>query len=279
LAAGIQRISIESIVIIENSMQRRQFIHLAISASTIAMTLNACKHQPNPAKVKPQKILFLGNSFTQANNMPTLLEEFATTAHQQTTTTKVAPGGWTLQQHANNPESISAIASQPWNYVVLQEQSTLPAEAKMPQAMMFPAIRSLASRIQTMGSKPLLFLTWGRSQGMPEQGYQDYATMQQAITTSYLSIAAELNLAIAPVGIAWQTIFNEHPEIDLWAKDGVHPSLSGSFIAACVFYAILYRQHPQEIKYNGLIEPQKAAALQKVAGNTVLNNRAAWRLN
>ncbi len=143
---------------------------------------------------------------------------------------------------------------------------------------MFPAIRTLADRALTIGRKPLLYLTWGREQGMPENGYRNYHDMQQAITTAYLTIAAELNLPIAPVGVAWQTVVTEYPNIQLWDSDGTHPSLAGSFLAACVFYAAVYHNSAQGINYQAGLPSKTAEILQAVAGKTVMQRRQDWRL-
>jgi hypothetical protein len=260
-------------------MQRRHFLRLGLPACATTLLINGCGAKKTVAKpAKPQNLLFLGNSFTQFNNMPLLLQSLAAAAQQNVVTKQVTPGGCTLQQHAIYAVSTDAIDAQKWDYVVLQEQSTTPAIARLPQERMYPAIRRLDSRITAGGSRSLLFLTWGRERGFPEEGYRDYETMQQVVTASYLTIAAELNLAIAPVGVAWRTVVMEHPEIQLWDRDGSHPSLAGSFLAACVFYAALYRKSPQGVPYSATLEPKTAQVLQTVAGNTVVNNLAAWRL-
>jgi hypothetical protein len=258
------------------SMQRRQLLRLGISSCATVMTLNGCGRKK--PKMKPQKILFLGNSFTYYNAMPNLIQQLAAAAQQETLAEAVAPGGWKLQQHASDPTSLDTLVRQKWNYVALQEQSTIPAIRGAREYMMFPAVRSLAQRSTAIGRKPLLFMTWGRERGMSEAGFGDYASMQAAVSTGYLTIAAELDIAIAPVGEAWKTVVNQHSAIQLWDQDGSHPSLAGSFLAACVFYTVLYHRSPKGIAYTAGLEPQTAAILQEVAGITVLNSWATWRL-
>jgi hypothetical protein len=258
------------------SMQRRQLLRLGISTGATVMTLNACGRKK--PRVKPQKILFLGNSFTHYNAMPNLIQQLAAAAQQEVLAEAVAPGGWKLQQHASDATSLDALIRQKWNYVALQEQSTIPAIRGAREYMMFPAVRSLAQRSTAIGRQPLLFMTWGRERGMSEAGFADYASMQAAISAGYATIAAELDIAIAPVGEAWKTVVNQHPAIQLWDQDGSHPSLAGSFLTACVFYTVLYRRSPKGIAYTAGLDPQTAAILQEVAGNTVLNSWATWRL-
>ncbi len=257
-------------------MQRRQFISSAISTCTAAIVLNGC-NQKNP-KHPPQNMLFLGNGMTYSYQMPSLLQKLATANQQQTWVEQVASPGWTLTNHVNNAASKQAIAAQPWQYVVLQEKITIAAISGMSQTAMFPAIRSLTQQISTVGAKPLLFLTWGRQQGQPEADCPDYSSHQQAIVSAYMTIAAELNLPVAPVGVAWHTIVTQYPHIALWTKDGQYPSLAGAFLAACVFYATVYHTSPQGINYHAGLESKTAEILQEVAGKTVMQHRQDWRL-
>jgi hypothetical protein len=257
-------------------MQRRQLLRLGLSTCVTATILNGCG-QKTP-KVKALPILFLGNSYTYTNDLPDLLKQLAAAANQAIVAEAIAEPGWQLQEHATSEDSFDARAAQAWRYVVLQEQSVIPAIPAERASSMFPAVRSLAEQLAPIGRQPLLFMTWGRERGMPESGFADYASMQTAISTGYLTIAAELDIAIAPVGEAWRTIVTQHPSIRLWDDDGSHPSLAGSFLAACVFYTVLYRRSPKGIAYTAGLDPQTATILQEVAGNIVLNSWATWRL-
>jgi hypothetical protein len=257
-------------------MQRRQLLRLGLSTCVTATILNGCGQKKS--KVKALPILFLGNSYTYANDLPDLLKQLAAAANQAIVAEAIAEPGWQLQQHATNAESLDALPAQKWNYVVLQEQSVIPAMRGEREYSMFPAVRSLAQRSTAIGRKPLLFMTWGRERGMPESGFADYASMQTAIATGYATIAAELDIAIAPVGEAWRTVVTQHPTIRLWDEDGSHPSMAGSFLAACVFYTVLYRRSPKGIAYTAGLDPKTAAILQEVAGATVLNAWTTWRL-
>jgi len=62
--------------------------------------------------------------------MDTVFKRLAESAHPEIEikSSKVAYGGYTLQQHANNDATIATITHGGWDYVVLQEQSTRPIE-------------------------------------------------------------------------------------------------------------------------------------------------------
>ena len=40
---------------------------------------------------------------------------------------------------------------------------------------------------------------------------------------------------------AWRYMQEHHPEVELFNPDAIHPSLEGSYLAACCLYAALFR--------------------------------------
>ena len=90
--------------------------------------------------------------------------------------------------------------------------------------------------IREAGATPVFFLTWAHRDGWPENGMDDYSSMQEAIDDGYLAIAREQNAAVAPVGYAWWALLHQDPEAALWQNDGSHPTVEGTYLAACVFY-------------------------------------------
>jgi hypothetical protein len=123
-------------------------------------------------------------------------------------------------------------------------------------------------------------MTWGYKDGWPDGGYDSYQSMQDALTQSHMEIADELGLPIAPVGIAWQIAHEQHPEIELWAEDGGHPTPASMFLAANVFYALFFREDPTELPFVDEFSVDEATAqiLQQIAAQVVLEDPAAWNL-
>src|SRR5512136_413033 len=74
------------------------------------------------------RILFVGNSYTSRNDLPRLVSALAATALQprQVHTQAIVAGGASLKRHWNSGKVHEALATSTWDYVVLQEQSTLP---------------------------------------------------------------------------------------------------------------------------------------------------------
>src|SRR5688572_27055651 len=75
---------------------------------------------------QPIKMLFIGNSFTQRNNMPGLLADMAASRNVCVEYDLISAGGASLRSHWNAGRAAKAIKAGRYDYVMLQEQSTLP---------------------------------------------------------------------------------------------------------------------------------------------------------
>ena len=98
------------------------------------------------------RVLFIGNSYTYVNDLPTVFRDLARAAGQNVETSMVANGGETLAQHAASDDDRTAIGGTHWQYVVLQEQSEIPSVETFRQTGMYPAARSLVASIRADGA-------------------------------------------------------------------------------------------------------------------------------
>ena len=200
-----------------------------------------------PRSVQPEKlrVLFIGNSYTYFNNLPQIVAGLSASANPQNgmETKMVAIGGATLKRLWEDGAAREAIKHGPWNYVVLQEQSTLGGNnvidgiAQIGDPKMFHEYaRLFNAEIKRSGAKTIFYLTWAR-QNSPEK--------QAQLTEAYQKIAKELDAILAPVGIAWENALKQNPRLALHNLDKSHPSPMGSYLAACVFYATIYGKSPE----------------------------------
>ena len=207
------------------------------------------------------RVLFIGNSYTYGHDLPTLISQIADAAGQPARfdTTMIAVGGATLRDHWQAEATRAALRQGGWDYVVLQEQSLLPIDNP---AEMHTFVRLFAREIERQGGKTVLYLTWAR---------QNAPATQRALNDAYERIAREIQAVVVPVGIAWQNARSAHPSIILYEADQSHPTLAGSYLAACVFYATLYHKSPAGVANTtgGALPDKDAAALQQVAWQTV----------
>ena len=217
------------------------------------------------------RILFLGNSYTYVNDLPSTFAQLARSAGRPVDIAMVANGGETLAQHASSTESLDKIASRSWSYVVLQDQSETPATSAGRDYYTYPAARTIAARVESAGAVPMLFMTWAHRDGLPGAGLAGYEPMQQQLDAAYLGIAHELKVPVAPVGFTWYAVRLDHPDIQLWADDGSHPSLAGTYLAACVFFASVFRQSPEGLSFHGGVSDEQALVLQAEVQAQVLD--------
>jgi len=223
------------------------------------------------AAAAAMRVLFIGNSYTYYNAMPQTFADLMRAGGHGVAVGMVAVGGATLARHLAERRALDAVDRGGWDYVVLQEQSVLPSLASQREAEMYPAVRQFDEHIRRAGAHTVLFLTWGRRDGLPERGFPTMAAMQAQLDAGYGQIAREIGATIAPVGTAWQKALARDPALKLWAHDGSHPSAEGSYLAACVFYATLSHQSPEGLPCRAGLSDAHARLLQRIAAETVLH--------
>jgi hypothetical protein len=222
---------------------------------------------------EPLKILFIGNSFTYANDLPHILQGLAASRGRRLDVAMHAPGGCTLEKHWQDGKAAELIKSKKWDVVVLQESSAGPIEN--PKAMKEYAGK-LHELVKEQGARTVLFATWAR---------QDKMATTRRIALAYEETAKELGAAVAPVGIAWQKACAGNKPFILHAADKKHPNELGSYLAACVFFAALVDPKtdglPGRLVFNGKvltnIPTADAARLQRLARDAVREGKAGDR--
>jgi hypothetical protein len=195
-------------------------------------------------RAKNLNVLFVGNSFTARNDVPGLVESLATAGELKFHHRLISAGGASLRRHWNGAEARRAIERGGYDYVVLQEQSTLPL--KNPQRM-HENVRLFDQSIRAAGSKTALYMTWARRHE-PQN--------QRKIARAYTAIADELGATLLPVGLAWGAYLRRDGAPVLYDRDNSHPSIAGSYLAACVMYLVLYgrKMVPAGVNIPGMTE-------------------------
>jgi len=179
-------------------------------------------------------VLFIGNSYTFGNRLPWMLSALAASAEPpcEVAAEMVAEGGVSLEWHRENAATLEAIGKDGWDFVVLQDHSMGPI---WHANRTLEAARMLDAEIRKAGARTVFFLTWAREH-LPE--------MQRPLTQAYRAFARELDALIAPVGLAWHRALVADPTLALHQDDESHATPTGSYLAACVFYATLTGNSP-----------------------------------
>ncbi len=72
-----------------------------------------------------------------------------------------------------------------------------------------------------------------------------------------------------PAGLAFAKALYKRPSLSLYVEDQRHPTLAGSYLAACTVVAALYNRSPEGNAYTAGLDPATAKFLQGVAWETV----------
>lgn len=235
-------------------------------------------------------VLWLGNSYTYFNNLPEMVNELSRGTDRIIKHESITPGGCTLFQHVESNASLNAIRKGNWDYVVLQEQSQLPSIDYYRHNAMRPAYQALYDTIMlySPNAKVVGYMTWGRKNGGQQcvnfgQGtycsadFTDFNHMQDTMSAAYCENAYATNSYVAPVGDAWKEALGQDENIELHSSDESHPSYDGSYLAACVFHAVFWKESPIGTYFNNTsIYQEKAEFLQNIAHDVFFSNLEKW---
>lgn len=238
-------------------------------------------------QAQTKKILFVGNSYVYSNNLPLVLYNLALSNGDTIIYDSSAPGGHTFQQHTSNATTLSKINAQNWDYVVLQEQSQKPAfPPSQVEAETYPYAAQLNDLILANDSctETVFFMTWGRKYGDASNCafYPPLCTfegMQGRLRQSYVEMADDNEALVSPVGEAFKYARIADSTINLYTSDNSHPSMAGTYLAACTFYATLYETSPVGLSYTAGLNATQAALLQQIAYQTVFDSLSVWNIN
>jgi hypothetical protein len=154
-----------------------------------------------PKHISAIDMLFIGNSFTQRNDLPGLLAGMAAERDVRIQHKLISAGGASLRTHWNAGKAAQAIAAGRYGFVVLQEQSTLPVKNAQRMA---ENVLLLDQMIKHAGSKAVLYMTWAK-QNAPES--------QKAITDTYNSVGKKIGAIVVPVGAVWEKFLTKHDRL------------------------------------------------------------------
>lgn len=193
---------------------------------------------------RPVAVLFVGNSRIYYHDQPAMLAEIARAQGCRVVWRMVAEGGATLASHLESGRALAALDDRPWDYVVLNTQSTWGGvylvngveRAVPPPAELFEQVEAFAAAIRESGAAPLLVMHPRRRAAPPS----DVRTLER----SFRRLANAGGAGVIPVGLAW-----EDPSLDraeLYDDDGNHPSPVGAFLSASVMYRTIFGAVPRE---------------------------------
>jgi hypothetical protein len=237
-------------------------------------------------KSKKVTTLFLGNSYTYVNNLPQLISSIALAHGDTLIFDGNLIGGYTFNNHFTDATSLLKINAKLWDYVVLQGQSQEPSfPPSQVSAQTTPYAIKLDSAVKNNYSctNTVFYETWGRKNGDAANcGFYPplctYTGMQNRLRTSYKKFADTTNSIMAPAGEAFKKSIALNPTLELYDPDQSHPSLSGSYLVACVFYEVLFQKSVLSNTFNPGINASTLNFLQQTAHTTLNDSLFTWNI-
>jgi hypothetical protein len=210
-----------------------------------------------PLAEPSSRVLFIGNSFTYYNNG---VDEALKGLDHSIAVQRIAVGGYALMDHWQRGQAIDAIHSQRWDYVVLQEQSRL---SVIGPSQFSAYAAKLSNEIRAAGAQPVLFMTWQR----PDSVQSGVTT--ENLAAAYHRVGSQVGAKVAPAGQAFADALHERSQLSLYSEDG-HPTVAGTYLAACVIYATLFGKSPAGLAYAPPgISADERQFLQRIAARSM----------
>lgn len=227
-----------------------------------------------------RKVLFLGNSYTGFNNLPQMVSDIASSTGDVLIFDSYTPGGYQLLNHFNDATSQNKIINGGWDYVVLQGQSQEPITFYTQFINGGMALYSLIKQYNPC-AVTMPYMTWGRKNGDATNCFNfpvmcTYQGMDTTLRNRYLNLTSILNGEVSPVSVVWNYLRQNHPGIELYHPDESHPSLEGSYVAACCFYSVIFKKDPTLITFNSGLSASDALIIKNAVKLVVFDQLNNW---
>lgn len=236
--------------------RRRLVVSVALWPVVSRISVAHAQDTAPPAAIAPLRVLFIGSSLIYINSLPAVLSGLSaqSTEARKIEVEDVTFPDWTLTRHWDAGKALSVIRNKHWDFVVLHPLGA--SDLKDKSTALFDA------EIRKVGAKTIIFAKFPPIRS----GQLDNPDKYIADWEPTISALGALN---APVGLAWMEAFKAGiPRRALYDFDGIHPTLAGTYLAACVFFSVIYGRSPE-----GLQPPW---AQGSGAPDAAVLNAAAW---
>jgi len=257
-----------------------------LSAMVLAIGLVGCSNltsltQPVAAKSLPpvqevKSMLWVGNSFFYYNNsmhghVGQLLNAAGQKGNRSTSATISGSGiNWHDMEAHFKPNAVGSYSfvgdnevrfntfERPFDATMMMDCSQCPIHPKL-QSIFYEYAKKHSETLRKHGSEPILFMSWA---------YSDVPAMTEQLAAEYIKAGQQNNALVVPAGYAFANSVSKRPDVSLIIADKRHPSLAGTYLAACTVLASVYKINPIGSKYAAGLSPEVAKHLQTVAWET-----------
>lgn len=175
------------------------------------------------------KVLFIGNSHTFYNDMPQIFKNICDEKGKDVEVAMQAFGGKTYGWHYGQMTELRfALMHGGFDYIIMQQAAHSPCPAKEETLADGGKIIELARKC---GVTPIQTMPWA------EKRDPDH---QKGMYDIYNTLSEMYGVKLAYAGNVFEDVFYNHPEIDMYWKDGEHASPYGSYTIAMSVYAAIF---------------------------------------
>ena len=237
---------------------------------------------------EPLRFLFLGNSLMYYNDMPDIFAEIAKAQGRNVFVKSVTKGSATVSDFASPSTEVGAQAlpllkNEKWDYVVIEPSRRISPYEDTVKKLEFDSAKTIRSLAAAAGAKVVLYAVWGNNNGSVVEYKATGGVSTAEVSTHSMGRAqhtkfmedtsAELagifgDVPVAHAGYAFENCIAAAPSLNLYYTDERHPSLEGSWLAACVIYETVFGESPDRILSR--TSPASVKTLVAAADKTVL---------
>jgi hypothetical protein len=206
------------------------------------------------------RVLFIGDSFTGIDGgIGSRVAAIAAFDPEigQILVGQVVAGGSPLKKLWETGDAVRAIDSDKYSIVVIQDDiPEINVDYFRQYAQLF------VKEARKHHARPVLYMTWA---------YKRLEWISIAgIAAAHRSLAHDLGVEVAPVGVAWEKVQQRRPELDLFRPDREHPNNIGVYLAACTLYGTLFHRDPSNSLYvSPTLDSSDARFIRQVAWETI----------
>lgn len=195
----------------------------------IVYSCGSSSQDDDPVASDAIQILFLGNSLTYFNDLPSLVVRKAKDLGVNVKTEAIAFPNYALEDHWNDGEVQKQLNSGKFKYLVIQQG---PSSQAYGRETLFEYGAKLKQLCKQNDAELVYFMVW------PSQTY--YYTFDGVIK-NHRDAAMENDALLCPVGEVWKAYFDDTEDFSYYGPDGFHPSQKGSEVAAEVIVETLFK--------------------------------------
>ena len=208
-------------------MKNRKVVCTLSAAAAVliaAAFIGGCSRNPG----KKIRVLFIGNSHTYVNDIPALTAKAAGVDGYDMETVCCATTDYYLADHLKDEESLEALKSGGFDFVVLQEHTTpFPDEEEYAAS-----VKDIMDVVPGKKTKFILYETWAP---------KDRPQKQETIERVNEAVADASGAVLASVGKTWWETLEADPDAGLYGEDGEHASEEGALLVSQVLWETIRR--------------------------------------